>query len=159
MSDLTVTGSNLPAASHPDRMYLGMMEPDADDIGVLVQNTQAAVKARAQGLSEEAALSLYAQFYPLPLNRFVEYMGNFRTLEREMRQGRITSAKDSAPLRGLIALRARPEFTPDFQGWVAYLKARNPALVKRDRQPSQALGTARGRPTRAYADRRPGELG
>ena len=68
MSGSTVAGNNLPAASHPDRMYLGIMEPDADDIGVLVRNTQAAVKARAKDMSEEAALSLYSQFYPLPLN-------------------------------------------------------------------------------------------
>lgn len=133
MSELTVTSTgHLAPPSLPDRLYLGRMEPEPADVAGLVEATQEAVKRRTEGYGHEEAVRVYQQFYPLTLEQYVRFAGEFKTLERELRaNGRVVSVKHSAPLLGLLELRARPEFTPDFKGYVAYLRARNPALQQR----------------------------
>ena len=132
MAGLVASGSTSLTATHPDSLYLGMMEPDADDIGDMVAMIRQAVEAKAHGLADDAALPLFAQFWPISYRRYLTSLDQFRALQRELQKdGRLSSIEDTAPMRGFLALRWRAEFTPDLQGYMAYLKARNPALERR----------------------------
>ena len=129
MSDFTVMEPpGPPVASRPHEMFLGVMRPDREDVSHLIAAVRGAVEKRAAGMDNATMAAFYSEFWPLELPDYCAYVRDFRQLSRDFRSHGVEMERYNAALGGLLSLGHRPQFTPDFEGWVAYLKALNPVL-------------------------------
>ncbi len=117
---------SVPALTDPTRIFLGWMEPQLADLEPIIDDLRQSVREYAHMMPRAAKDKYYFQNYPLPYQDYCRFSRDLRPLMRELRGLRtgelLSGAKDSWPLRRLLSFGENPKFTPDFYGWVEYLK-------------------------------------